>query len=529
MAPEGADLDEDELIAEVDVYLSQPPQHRELYLLDYPSRSAKGPPVGRDRAVEGVRVRRAHRRVEIKLSVYPRDDITGSSDLSFETGEDRPYGNIRFSEDSQRFVSCPTASPTANFAAGMYIPPQGVHEGNGCVVLVPVHKVARMRPSFAYLDEIDAQQQKQKAFAKAERDKEKGTLDSSAVASDEAGGDEVEVEMTFTKRESDLTAERRLLSYSHLAKLEAEDPWVDLDFVDHTNPQIPASRNELFSPVESADPTMMTLDPTKAEPVANVKKEDGVHGLGAPPTAAGKHANGDGGDAVMASYIDRLYTHAPGANPMRDPSRHVGVFGGPFDSLRALKAERPESAVSKMLTSARVARWETLRECVDASTDDVTLLDVTRRCAYLVRGCWVVNAPRQKMRKFTGSRTPPRLPASRNLILDMFRHQPIVSVAVVLEKTFANVVPPSEDFVKEVLSEVGVYEQGLGFVFRTRRDSAFVEEHREVAADEEQKWETRTKEAREVMATGGRGGARVSASGRGGARGDRSGSSTGRR
>jgi RPC5 protein len=516
-APEALDVDDDDLAAEVDVYLSQPPLHRELYVLDYPSRSADGAPVGSDRAVEGVRVRRAHRRIEIKLSVFPRDDFTGSSDLSFETGEDRPHGNERYSEESQLFLSCPAAPPSANFAAGTYVPPQGVHEGNGSVVLVPVHKVAKMRPSFVYLDEVDAEQQRQKALMKAEREKEKGTLDSSIGVEDDAGAEdgEVQVEMTFTKRESDRAAERRRHSYAHLAKLESEDPWVDLDFVDHSNPQIPGSRDALFSPVVSLEPASSSAG-TNGVLARVVKAEDGIADSRALALSAATKGDANDRETGMASYIDRLYTHAPGANPMRDPSRHVGVLGGPLDSIRALKAERPESALSKILTSARVARFETLRECAQASTDDETLLSIVRRCAFLLRGCWVTALPRQKMRKFTGARMSPRLPAARNLILEMFRRQPVVSVAIVFESTFAAVVPPSEEFIREVLSEVGEYETGLGYVFRAPKDSAFIENHPDVVVEENEKWDARVREAREVMVTGGRSGARTSGAGRGG-------------
>lgn len=522
---------DDELIAEVDVFLSQPPTHRELYILEYPSRSATGPAVGRDRAVEGVRVRREYKRVEVKLSVYPRDDVTGSSDLSFEVGNDRPYGNERHSEDSQRFLSSPAAPPTANFTSAMYVPPEGLHEGNGSLVLVPLQKITTMRPSFAYLDEVDAELQRQKALAKAEREKEKGTLDSAAVA-DEGGdagsGDEVRVDITFTKRETERAAERRQRSYAHLAKLESEDPWVELDFVDHTNPQIPASRKALFSTI--ATEGLPSDPPNGTQPVVDtvVKAEDGVAGTSASAAGANKAGGKVHGleDDAAASYIDRLYMHAPGVNPLSEPSRQVGVLGGHFDSLRALKAERPEGAVAKLLSSARVARFALLRECVEASVDDDTLLEIIRRCAFLIRGCWVNSAPKTKSRKFSGSRTPPRLPASRTLILDMFRRKQVVRVADIFETTFAGVVPPDEDFVKEVLSEVAVYERGLGFIFRGPKDTAFVENFAGIALDEEDRWETRVKEARDIMVTGGRGAARGNASGRAGGRGGARGKSS---
>jgi hypothetical protein len=506
--------DGDELIAEMDLYLSHPPLHRELYVLDYPSRFVTCPPIGSDRAVEHVHLRRAHRRLKLTLSLFPRDPATGGeSEKSFEF--DRVPGNERHSGDSQEFVSGPIAPPTANFAAGMYVPPESVEEGHGCVVLAPVQQVARMRPSFAYLDEVDAARQKDKALAKAVRDKEKGTLDAGGGAGDDGGGvddgEEVEVEMTFTKRESDRAAERRKHSFAHLAKLEEEDRWVRLDFIDHTNPQVPASRDSIFRAFAAVDETADGNGDTGA-----VEQGDGARALAAAVkaedavVAAGSAMGSSGGgawpadDSAPASYIDRLYAHAPSVNPMRDPSRRVGEIGGPFDSVRALSVERPEGAIVKVLASARVAHFSVLRECVRESVGDEELLAVVRKCAFLLRGCWVCNAPQRKMRRFVGPRTPARIPASRTLVLDMFRRSAVVSMATLYKVTFADVVPLDEESLADVLREVAQYETGLGWVFRLRRDTAFVDAHPDAVVEEEDAWEARVVEAREVMASGGR-------------------------
>jgi len=195
--------DDDELIAEIDIYHSQPPPHRELFVLDYPSRAFGGPSIGRDRAAaarEQIRLRPKHGRVEVTLSSYPRtSDVQGHSDKSFQY--DRVVGHDRWSSDSQTFLSCPSTPPPANFSAGMYFGPDGIGGGNGCLVLVPVAKIARMRPSFAYLNEVDANRLLDKAMQKAGRDQERGDL-AAAVAEETGDGKEVAAGCAIRRKET---------------------------------------------------------------------------------------------------------------------------------------------------------------------------------------------------------------------------------------------------------------------------------------------------------------------------------------
>lgn len=510
--------EEDELIADLDVYHSQPPPHRELFVLDYPSRSFLGPSIGRDRAAEQVRLRPNHGRVEVTLSAYPRtSDDLGHSDKSFDF--DRMTGNERWSSDSQTFVSCASTPPPANFSAGMYLPPASVADGNGCVVLVPVAKIARMRPSFAYLDEVDANRLMDKAMLKAGRDQAKGDLEPAAAEDGGNAGAESQIEMTFTMRETDKAAERRKQSFAHITKLEELEKWVTLDFLDHTHGDIPASRDSIFRRESVA--VDAAADETGGETAAAgavAKTEDAI--MTDAPAAGAPEPQPADDDAASESYIDRLYRHAPSVNPMNDQSRRLTQMGHRFDSVRALHTARPESAVEKMLTHARVACFDVLRSCVSKDITDDVLVAHVRKSAFLLRGVWVRKTPKGNWRGMApGGRAAPRIPAARTLILDLFRLGPVVSVSDVVEIAMDGLVPPTEAIIREVLDEVAVFKKSVGWLFKLAEDTEFCRNFPEVVQAEDEAWVELVETARTTMKTGrgpaGAGGSAAGGAGRG--------------
>lgn len=119
-----------------------------------------------------------------------------------------------------------------------------------------------------------------------------------------------------------------------------------------------------------------------------------------------------------------------------------------------------------------------------------------------------------------GNRAAPRIPAARLLILDLFRLSPVVSVADVMEIAMKDVVPPTDDFVKEVLNEVGDFKKSIGWVFRWPQDERFISDFPAIVRAEDEAWEKRLEDARTTMKTGGRssgrgaGGSKPSASGK---------------
>jgi RPC5 protein len=505
---QNASPDDDELVAELDVHLSQPAAGSELYLLNYPSRvPAAG--IGSDRVVDGIRVRPRCRRVELSLSLYPRPE--GPADAAYSEKSydftddhlfDRPVG------ETQEFISSQTGPPLVNLTACEYVVPAGVHEGLGFVSIVPIQHVARMRPTFTYLDELDTDRQTDKAMAKAMRDKEKGTLDTGAQGQDDGGVDgDVQIEMTFMKRESESTAERRKQSYTHLRKLEQEhDKWVKLDYNEQKQTEAQLRHRIIFNArpadIDVDDDAMKTIPAVVVSSLA--KEEDAIApNTGTPASESGAVGSTQPAPATFIapkSYIDMLYAHAPSANPSRNAARQIGETATGHGSMRALRKMRPEGAVQAVLNHARIIRTEMLRECVMESLSEEDLIVAIRRIAVVLRGCWVSNGPKQVSRRFSAQKLPARIAASRTLVLNLFRTTRVVSVTDVLEKSFANLISPSQTHIEEFLGEVADYKSGVGWVFRLDDGTDFELSCAGLCEEESKMWDARVIEAQKVMA-----------------------------
>jgi RPC5 protein len=513
---------EDELVSELDVYLSQPVVGTELFLLNYPQRiPASG--IGSDRVVDGIRIRPRCRRVELSVSLYPRPEgpaDTAYSEKSYDFTDDhlfdRPVG------ETQEFVSGEVDPPLVNLTACEYVPPAGAHEGHGFVSIVPIQHLARMRPSFAYLDVLDTERQTEKAMAKAVRDKEKGNLDTGGQGQDGDGdgadGD-VQIEMTFMKRESDRAAERRKQSHTHLRKLEETDKWVKLDYNEQKRTEAQERHRTIFQSrpgdvnvdvdigndamdTTAAGATAATHDTHTLTPIPVKKEEDLLEADGknhAEGARAGEGVSAASLPPAPKSYMDMLYAHAPTANPARNAARQVGETATGHGSMRALRKMRPEGAIQVILTHARVIRTETLRECVPEVLSGDDLIVAVRRVAVLLRGCWVSSGPKRVSRRFSAHKLPVRLAASRTLVLNLFRVTRIVSVTDVLEKAFEGMIPPSQGHIEDFLGEVAEYKSGTGWVFRLEDDVDFEIDHPNLCDEENKAWDERVVQARKIM------------------------------
>lgn len=475
--PEGSD----ELVAELDLILSQPSLGEEIFLLNYPQR-VPGASIGVDRAIERVRVRPQHRRVEVTVSLLPKpqDDNAAYSEKSFDFSDDhlaeRPMG------DRQKFISAQPGDHECNIATGLYVRPSRPCDGNGSFTIVPIRRFARMCPSFDHIDEMEAEIQLERAFAKAARDKERGTLDSNVIEEQmntDSATNDVQVEMTFTKRETDRSAERRKNSFPYLQRIESEDQWVAFDFIDEYSLTAVEKREQLFMKCRSD-----ISDPTE------VKQED--HEQNRYTTSS----------PSPHSYIDMWYAYAPAGNPVHDMAKQVGELKSGHGSMRTLRRMRPEGAVQVVVTHARVVKFEAFRSCVSNEISTEKLVAMIRNVSFLLRGCWVSNKPRRSSRQFSSQKQPPRLAASRILVLDMFRRSRVVVVSDVLAQAFTDMTPPSVEHIEAFLSEVADNQSGTGWLFRLDDDDDFVSQYREVAQDEDLEWEKRLNDAQRVMLLG---------------------------
>lgn len=471
--------EDEELLAELDLFLAQPEQDEELFLLNYPHRVA-GAGIGVDRAIEEFRIRPRHRRVELTVSLLPRiqDESAAYSEKSFDFSEqhmsDRPIG------ECQKFVSAQPSNRRCNVAAGMYVEPADPEKSQGAFVLAPIRRFARMCPSFEHIDELEAEIQLEKAFAKAARDKERGTLDENIVDEQnniEEPTNDVQVEMTFTKRETDRSAERRKNSFPYLKQLESEDKWLSLEYAAKDALSAVEKRHRLF------------LDPAHAthRRTSTVKNEQ-------------VEQSGDITSKVsVGSYVDLWYAYAPAADPIHGSRVDAEEIKSGQGSMRTLRRMSPESAVQTMAAHSRVATYETYRNHVNKATSSEDLLRMIRKVAFLLRGCWVSNKPVRASQRFTVHKQPPRLAAARILVLDFFRRSRAVSVSNIMSVAFADMIPPSTAHVERFLSEVAEYQSGTGWVFRLPDDDGFVACHPEIVHEEDMEWENRRSEAEKVM------------------------------
>jgi hypothetical protein len=476
----GTDDEDDELVVELDVNLSQPPKGSELFVLQHPHR-VPGAGIGSDRLVEGVRVRPKHRRIEMALSLFPRLDSSGAaySEKSFDFDEshaaERPIG------DTQILLSAEPDQPLTNLVVAMYVPPAGPQDGCGSITMVPVERTVRMRPSFDYIDELDAERQQEKAIAKAMKEKEKGTLDATNRLEDQKEAEEnndVEVEMTFMRRESERAAGRRKTSYAFLRKLEEEDAWQTLTYFEELSVESEDTRDRLFA----VKPNLVN-GAEDSKRYAMMKNEQHL----------------SEGDAPH-SYIDMLYEFAPNANPLGEASKRLGETTAGQGSMRTLRTMRPDGAVQIMLTHARLARMDYIQECVATETPRDKLITAVRQVGYLLRGCWVRKSPRRTRSRMSAHKLPARVSAARILVLSMFRQSRVVHMTNILETTFANVTPPHIDLVESFLTEIAERKDGHGWEFRLEDDFVFEATNPQIVEEEDAAWDVRVREAVAVMA-----------------------------
>lgn len=466
----------DELVAEIDVNLSQPPVGSELYVLQYPNHTPNAG-IGKSRAIEGIRIRPAFRRLEMSVSIYPRppDASSALSEKSFDFSDyhmaERPVS------DSQTLYSAQPRHPEVNTLIGAFAPAQTAADGQGAMTFVPIQRTTQMRCSFEYLDKLDAERQHAKAMMKAAKEKDKGTLDAS-VNEDQPEDGELQVEMTFMKRESDRAAERRKTSLSHFRSLEEEDKWKDLSFYAEDTLESKDRMESLFDMRPTAAPLSQIADGAEASSLAN-------------------------GANAQRSYIEWFYQHAPRADPMQNTARQMGDAIAGHGSMRALRRMRPEGSIQLLLTHARLASIVEVRDCIAGSTSNEDLLHALQQVGWLLRSGWVCNSPRRTSSRFASQKQVPRLLASRVLTLSMFLNATEVTIKELLEREFATATPPPREVLESFLSEVAERRPGQGWVFRLDDAVASNGAPPSVQVQQRADWDERIRNARNVIASGG--------------------------
>lgn len=457
------DDEEDEVVGEVDVFLSQPKEGCDLHVLQYPLRNAMVG-IGKDRRVTSVNVRPKHGRVEVKLAVLPDnpdpDEITStggctkSFDMAQELADEKNIGD----EQVLRSRPCRTA-PDSNYGVASYVPPEHTDDNRACFTIVPLRSVTQMRPTFDYLDAHDTAVAKQRAEEKIARDRARGIYTQAPKPEE---GDVAPLQVSFRRRETERAVERRKSSHAALRQQEEGEAWVPLEFVPQGHIEAKHQRNLLFNASLSS--------------TASLVKEEAMF------------------DAET-TYTDLFRTH----------TRHVqlglvakaNTSNEPL-SAKALRRLPVETAVRQVITHARIVNFRELCELLGDGAPTVEILNATRIIAFCLRGCWVA---KKGSKKGLGKQSAvvERYDASRVLILNEFRTSRIISETSAVQALGTNVLI-SESSIESILKEVADRKRGVGWEFRLDDGDDFVAENTELCRMQDDDWQRRIASATETLA-----------------------------
>lgn len=456
--------EEDEVVGEVDIFVSQPKGNCELHVLQYPLRNARIG-IGKDRRVTGVNVRPKHGRIEVKLAVLPDnpdpDEISSTDGCgkSFDMTQDLADEKNIGAEQILRSRPNRTA-PDSNFGVASYVPPENSEDGKACVTVVPLRSVTQLRPTFDYLDAFDAVVAKQRAREKAARASARGIEMKQPQQQDE--GDVAPLQVSFRRRETERAAERRKNSHATLRQKEEGEAWVPVQFVAEGHIEAKQRREGLFN--------------ASRMPVATVVKEESLF------------------DAET-TYTDLFRSH----------TRHVqlglvakaNTDNEPL-SAKALRRLPTEAAVSQIVTHARLVSFRDLLQLVGQEVPVSDVLNATRLVAVCLRGCWVA---KKGCRKGLGKlkAAAERYEASRVVILNLFRNDRVISEMSAMQ-ALGDRMLVSEDSIESVLNEVADRKRGVGWEFRLADDENFTVQYAELYKTQEEDWDRRVATATETLA-----------------------------
>lgn len=446
--------DDDEVVGEIDLFLSHPPPNSELHLLQYPLRHAKVG-VGQDRNITGVNIRPKHGRIEVKIAVHPTlpmevDGMESSFDMDQALAAEKDIGI------EQILRSRPSSmTPHSNYGLGCFIPAENSSVGKPAFSVAPVKSVAQLRPAFDYLDRRDLDMMRQKMVEKAARATARGM----EVKQQTEEEDVAPLQVSFRRRETERAAERRKNSHATLRQREEDEAWVSVNFL--AAPDCEDSKREIF-------------DISKG----TVVKRESLHDR-------------------ATTYTDLYYSH----------TRHVRaglvakgsvVAGAEPLSARALKMLPTEGAVAQAVSYARVVGFRELLRLVGEMKPVNEVLNALRIVAVCLRGCWV--AKKGLKRVFGKSKSAEdRYEASRFLVLDLFRRDRVVTERMAIAALGERMLI-SEVALQSILKEVAEVRRGHGWEFRLEDDSHFEAQYAKLCKTQEQDWDERVVASRDTLA-----------------------------
>ena len=434
----GSEEADDPVVQEVDVYLSkQLADH--LYLFQYPVRPAHMP--YDDVSHLAARIKPEQQKVELELSVntdspnYAKSkgehyahDVDGAC-TSLEDGAQRYYNSDKL--DKQMLVSTPVGVSPSTFVAGIY--------KDGELHLTPLKGVIQLRPSFQYLDRIDA---------KHGRDSGAGG-DSGDMPQDE---DAKPVMVRFAPVETEEAKARRMASYEFVQSRRSKESWVNVQ------------HHPIGDQFSSAECEAMFAQQTEEVPGFHMTSED---------------------------YLKQLIPKTVMTDTEK-PAMPTNVL-----SMTELKHMTLGDQVRALLKNAKVIRFSQLLTLLPKGSDPTAMLRSLQQVALLVQGCWVVKSevlyPEDTFSAFSG--VPAQvLCRCRDYIMWHFTQNRFL-----VRKDIAAVIKmPTED-VKDILEQMARPKVNRGWEFLFDFDTEFVSRHPEIVQRQSMLWDALFQQMSKVL------------------------------
>lgn len=457
--------DDDEVVGEIDLYLTRPPDLHDLHILQYPLRHSKIG-VGSDRRITGINIRPQHGRVEVKLAVLPDDPATAGDEFGCNRPSARSFDNSQPTADekaighTQSLRSGPRLSaPDCNYAIGAIFMPDPAATTplkKPCFILSPVHSLSQLRPTFDYIDSRDLSMMRQRVETKILRANARGE---NLGTHDGPDDDVAPLQLNFRRRESERAAEKRRNSHATLREREEEEPWIELEFFPVTSEEGKQRRDALFGSSTS-----------------NLTSVNEGHSF------KGK-----------TKYTDLFDSHTKGAK--LDVVAKSSLQAGSASS-RMLKLMATNAAVAQVILYARIAPFKEIMRLV-GERPFKEVITAIRMVALCMRGCWVAKKGAKDLRRQVSANE--RYNACRILILNLFRQHRVIKTKWA-EDVIGDRLLISEGTIISILNEVAEVKRCVGWELKVEDDDEFVAVHSVLCRAQADEWDKRIVAAREVIA-----------------------------
>lgn len=433
------DSDEDPVIDEVDVFLSQSLSDN-LYLMQYPLRP-KG--MGYNHLDHlSARVKPVQKRVEIELALDTRSKNYSSSkgeqiavnvdgNLPQNAG-DRVFSSSRMDKIT---LSCPPHTDSfsnCQYAIGL------VKDGE--MHLTPLTAVVQMRPNFDYLDKADVRHRAETANT--------SLGDGGESSQDEAEEDPTPISMKVSRGESEEFKARRMASYEYVNQKREEERWIKMTFFSADSGIGEAERQQLQA-AEAPHLSQFKISPQE--------------------------------------YLLALIPPS-GEDKSEKPAMPDNVL-----SLNELRKLDLTDQIKALLINVKVIRFNQLVSFLAPGTDHQAILRALQNMAVLVQGCWVVKSellyPDEdkedtcRKRRLNSAVNPELLRRVRDYAMWKFTH-----CKYVVRKDISSIVQLPSDDVKEILEKMSRLRARSGWEFMYDYDREFVERFPEIVQRQRNKW-----------------------------------------